>query len=126
MNVRIGVALICFSVALLLFGSKGCDLPIGPSEKATSATYIYEKDDGPIPPAVLAGLNRLNIERNIIATTLDDDVVDGSGDIPEQYKPVHEAAPEADRPALVVLAGKKAINVVKSPTTAEQVWEAVR
>lgn len=56
MNVRIGVALICFSVALLLVGSKGCDLPIGPSVEPIAgggfrALVVYNSDTSRLAPA---------------------------------------------------------------------------
>jgi hypothetical protein len=55
-------------------------------ELATSAVYVYEKDESAIPVGVTVGLNRLNRERHIVATLLEADTTDGSGDVPEQYR----------------------------------------
>lgn len=94
-------------------------------ETATAATYVYEKDSHTLPSAVLAALNRLNRERKIVATAIEADVRDGTGDVPEQYKVPLAAAKEAGLPALVVTGSKGVIRVVKSPTTEQQVLDAV-
>ena len=54
-----------------------------------------------------------------------DDGADGAGDVPQQYAAPLAAAREAGLPALVVTAGETVLKVVKSPTTAAQVMEAV-
>lgn len=90
---------------------------------ATAATYIYEKDNGGVPPAVSAGLSELNA-KGITATTFEEDTVDGSGQVPDQYKVSLPAAREVGLPALVVMAGETVKRVVKAPTTMEQVVEA--
>lgn len=110
--------------ALWYFTSgKGIPSAIAPA-KATAAVYVHEKDDGPVPSPVLAALSKLNL-RGIVATTFDDDVTDGSGETPEQYKVPLAAAKEAGMPALVVTNGPAVIRVVKSPTTEASVLEAV-
>lgn len=110
-------------------------MPPGPSpttttkpspNKATAATFVYEKDLHAIPPAVLGALNKLNRELGIIATVFEQDTVDGGGQVPEQYKVALAAAKEVGLPALVVLSGQKVLRVVKDPKTAEQVEEAVK
>jgi hypothetical protein len=53
-------------------------------------------------------------------------VVDGDGEVPDQYAAAIEAARKAGLPALVIMAGGKVLRVVKAPTTAEQVTEAVK
>lgn len=98
--------------------------PVDPDNKALAATFVYEKDEHVVPAAVLSGLNKLNRERKIIATLLDDDTTDGGGNIPEQYKLIVPAARAAGLPALVVTGAKGVIRVVKSPTTEAQVLEA--
>jgi hypothetical protein len=97
-----------------------------PTTKATAATYVYEKDTTAIPAAVMAGLNRLNREKKIIATVFEQDTTDGTNEIPEQYKAAVAEAKKAGLPCLVVLAGANVLGVVKAPTTVEQVWEAVK
>lgn len=98
--------------------------PVSPST-VTAAVYVYEKDDGPVPPGVSAGIDRLNRERNITASLFEDDTVDGTGETPDQYKPALAAAKAKSIPSLVVLAGTNAVKVVEKPTTAEQILGAV-
>lgn len=99
-------------------------VPVVPATKVTSVTYVYEKDDGGVPSAVMAGLNRLNREKGIRATVAEDDITDGDGDVPDQYKTVFTAAKAAGLPALVVLSGETVVRTVKAPTTEAAVWEA--
>lgn len=96
-----------------------------PVEKATAATFVYEKDQHALPPPVLAALNRLNRERGIVATVLEADTKDGTGEVPEQYKVPLAAAKEAGLPALVVTGLKGVIRVVKDPKTEQAVMDAV-
>lgn len=93
--------------------------------KATSATYVYEKDATAIPPAVGAALNRLNREKQILATLFEQDTTDGTGETPKQYVVPLAAAKQAGLPALVVTAGDKVLRVVKNPQTDTQVMEAI-
>lgn len=92
---------------------------------ATAAVYVYEKDDGPIPAGVLSGINRLNRERKIVASLFEDDVTDGAGEVPAQYRPAIAAAKSSGIPAFVVLSGTATIRVVSRPTTEAQVMGAV-
>jgi hypothetical protein len=98
--------------------------PPGPTDPVTSATYIYEKDNGGVPFGVHAALSELN-SSTLRATTFEEDTTDSSGDVPDQYKAPLAAAREAGLPALVVMAGEKVRRVVKAPTTREQVINAV-
>lgn len=101
-------------------------LPPGPTV-GTAVVYVYEKDDGGVPPAISAAISELNAPPfNLRAGTTDDDVTDGSGAIPDQYAVSIPAARAAGLPALVVTAGKAVKKVVKAPTTKEQVLEAIR
>lgn len=88
--------------------------------KSTSAVYVYEKDAGPIPNAVSAGIDKLNRDRKIPVTLFEVDTKDGTGDIPEQYKAAVAAAKNETLPAFVALSGSNVIKVVKAPKTAEE------
>lgn len=92
---------------------------------ATTAVYVYEKDTHAVPIGVTVGLNRLNRERGIVATLFEEDTTDGTGEVPEQYRPALAAARKAGLPAFVVLAGDAAVAVIKSPTTADEIVGAV-
>lgn len=93
--------------------------------KATAAVYIYEKDTTAIPPAVGAALNRLNREKQIVATLFEQNTTDGTGETPKQYVVPLAAAKQAGLPALVVTAGEKVLRVVVDPQTEAQVMEAI-
>ena len=112
------------AVLLLLTSGKGCVVPVIAPAKATAATYVFEKDSTGIPGAVLSAINKLN-RRGITATNHEVDTVDGSGEIPDQYKVPVAAAKVAGLPSLVVTAGEKVLAVVKDPKTEEAVLEAV-
>ena len=96
-----------------------------PLDKVTSVTYVHDihgENDKPIPSAVRSGLNRLNIEKNILATIVEIDSPDGTGDVPEQYKLDIEAAKKEGLPAVVSRSGDKVLKVVKDPSTEEQIY----
>lgn len=123
---NLSVLIVVVSAMLMLAARNGVALPtLIESPLPSAVTYVYEKDNTPLYPQVSAGLNRLNRERKIRATAIDDDVLDGTGQVPEQYKVAIPAAQEAGLPALVVTAGDTVLKVVKDPTTVEQVWGAV-
>lgn len=98
---------------------------VPPTTKALAATFVYEKDSHAIPVGVLAALNKLNRERGIVATVLEADTTDGTGEVPEQYRVALAAAKEAGLPCLVVTGLAGVIRVVKSPTTEQAVLDAV-
>lgn len=120
------VVVLLLRAAAMGFPSLVVESPDAPApSKVTAATYFYEKDDSSIPPAVQSGLNRLNRERGIVATAEDDDVKDGDGEVPDQYRISLPKAKEIGVPCLVVMAGEQVVNTVKAPTTEGQVLEAV-
>jgi hypothetical protein len=116
------VGLVVFAGASIY--QKQSDAP-GPSP-ATSAIYVYEKDDTAPTNGVQSAINRLNREKKILAALFEEDTVDGTGETPYWAAvPVAEAR-KAGLPALVVTNGERVVNVVKAPTTEEQVFGAVR
>lgn len=92
---------------------------------ATAAVYVYEKDNHAIPAHVTVAINRLNRERKIVATLLEDDTTNGDGEIPTQYRLALEAARKAGLPAVVALAGGQVIRVTPAPASEAAVMEAV-
>lgn len=99
--------------------------PVVPSP-VKRVTYVYEKDDGEIPSEVAVALDRLNRDRKIMATKFEDDSTDGDEQVPEQYKAALAIAREFGEPILVIefIDGRTPL-YVKSPTTKEQVLQAV-
>ncbi len=100
--------------------------PVDPDTKVTSAVYVFEKDQGGVPAAVMSGMNRLNREKKIVATVYEQDSKDGTGDTPDQYKVPLEEAKKAGLPALVLMADKTFLKVVKAPKTEAEVVEAIK
>lgn len=95
------------------------------AKTATAAVYVYEKDATAVPPGVTVGLNRLNRERQILATLVEADATDGDGEVPDQYRAAVESAKARGLPALVVLSGSTVLAIVKAPTDADAVVRAV-
>jgi len=77
-------------------------------EQIDQAIYLYEKDDGPIPPGVMAALSKANEESEgeIIAVPFEEDQRDGDGDVPERYAVAYKAGMQFKRPCLVLVSGK--------------------
>lgn len=117
-----GIGWVLVILVLLAFSGGGGII----GGKPTAVTYIFEKDSTFIPPPVASGLSRLNREKGIVATEIDDDVLDESGSVPEQYRVSIPAARSAGLPALVVMSGDKVRRVVKDPKTEEAVMEAAK
>lgn len=101
------------------------DDPVSP-DTVTAAVYVYEKDDGPVPVGVSAGIDKLNREKKLTASLFEKDTVDGTGQVPGQYRPALDAAKAKAIPSLVVLAGTNAIKVVEKPKTQEDIIGAVK
>jgi hypothetical protein len=97
---------------------------VDPTTKPTAATYVYEKDQGGVPSAVMSGLNRLNREKKVLATVFERDSTDGS-EVPEQYKIPLAEANKAGLPALVITSGSTVLKVIKAPKTEAEIVEAV-
>lgn len=90
--------------------------------KPTGIVYVYEKDQGGVPSPVSVALDKLN-RKGILATTFEEDTVDGTGQTPDQYRVPLKAAQEAGLPAVVATNGDKVLRVVKAPTQEAQVLE---
>jgi len=104
--------------------------PVTPDQpsKITAVTYVYEKDEGPVPAAVNLGLVKLN-KLGILATEFERNVFDGLP-IPEQYAEAKEKAEAAGLPQLVAIAGNKVVRLVadrkESPLTEAKILEAAQ
>lgn len=101
--------------------------PVDPApSKVDRVTFVYEKSKHPIPLEVAAALSKLNTEAGILATSFEQDSVDGDGDTPDQYKIALEAAKKAGLPCLVVQSGSTVYKIKQSPKTAADVTEAIK
>lgn len=122
----IGIILIVLGLLKVDFGVI-LDLPLPNNPTTlTAAVYVYEKDEGPIPAGVYAGIEKLNTEKNIVASIFEKDTIDGTGETPEQFKPALDAAKASSIPSLVILSGTTAINIVEKPHTEEEILEAIK
>lgn len=91
-----------------------------PTTKPTAVTYVYEKDDTALEPAIMAALDQLNRTKGVKATLYEHDTPNGNDQVPEQYKAALAAGKSVGLPALVVTAGNVIIKSISKPT-AEQV-----
>jgi hypothetical protein len=112
--------LLLLFVLYLMFQGGG-----GGSSKPTAATYFYEKDSTAIPSVIEAAIDQIN-RLGIKASIEDDDVQDGSGDIPLQYKLALPAAQAAGLPCFVTYTKDKVLKVIKDPKTDTELLEAVK
>lgn len=85
-------------------------------------TYVYEKDDSPVPSEIHAGINRLKREKKVLASLFEEDTTDADGDVPDQYKVALSEARAAGLPALVAEYADKSRKVLVNPKTEAQVW----
>jgi hypothetical protein len=60
-----------------------------------------------------------------VATLLEADPDDGTGDVPEQYREALAAATASGLPALVVLSGTTVLSVTPAPVDADAILRAV-
>lgn len=98
-----------------------------PNKKPTAVTYVFEKDQGPVPRPVQSALNKIHGESSgVVASLFEDDSTTGGGAVPKQYQVPLKAAREAGLPCLVVTSGDVVLRTVKAPTTEAQVLEAAK
>lgn len=118
MDGRVWFVVILLVLAAML-GGGGDISPLAPG--VTAVTYVYEKDDTAVPSEVMSGINRLNREKKVTASIVDDDVKDGNGETPAQYAAPIEASKKDGLPILVATNGATVVRVVKNPKTEAEV-----
>lgn len=101
------------------------------SKTPNRVTYVYEKDSSLVPPGVAAALAKLNKQSidaggSLVASELEEDTVDGSGQVPDQYKEALQAAKNVGLPALVIEYPTGAPKTIKNPKTEAEVLEACK
>jgi len=98
-----------------------------PNPQVTRVTYVYEKDQGGVPPGVASGLTKLNVDPDFsgVSSEFEEDTVTGDGEVPAQYVTALTEARKAGLPCLVVERGDK-VEVVKAPNTEQDVLDAVK
>lgn len=103
------------------------ELP-SPTTDPKRVTYVYEKDEGGVPPGVAAALIKINRDSPaIIASEFENDTVDGTGQVPEQYAKALAEARKAGLPALVVEdSNGNVLQVLKAPKTQEEVLAVLK
>lgn len=99
--------------------------PVTPT-RIDRVTYLYEKDESNIPKPVSFALDRLNKEyKDVIATSFEDDILDGDDEVPDQYKIALAAARKTGLPCLVIQAKDTVVRVLKDPKTEAEVMNEV-
>lgn len=88
--------------------------------------YIYDHPDMAVPSEVRNAIDILNQRKGFQATIHEKDSLTGDGKVPEQYVVPIEEAEKVGLPAFVVTGNGKAIRVVKSPTTVDEILEAAK
>jgi hypothetical protein len=102
--------------------------PQPPNQKITRVTWVWEKDDGPIPRYVATALQKLSDPAggySVVATDFEDDTTDGDGQVPDQYKLALETSKTTGVPVLVLQSDGIVVKTMKPKTEAE-ILEAVR
>lgn len=92
-----GAAVVLWALCLAVYLRDGGGLPNLVKPAATAVTYVYEKDETAVPAAVAGALDALN-RQGIKANAIDDDVVNGKGEVPAQYKASILASKESGIP----------------------------
>lgn len=101
--------------------------PPDPAKPLKRVTYVYEKDNNHVPREVSAALHRINAEfKDAIASEFEEDTVDGTGQVPDQYQFALQEARKVGLPALVVEWTNNYFRAVKNPTTEASVMEALK
>lgn len=103
------------------------DQPL-PNNRVSRVTYVWDEDKSAVPHLVAKALQRLNADfpGSLVASEFEDSTVDGTGDVPEQYKVALEAARKAGLPALVIQSGSTVLRVITNPKTEQDVQDAVK
>lgn len=117
------IAILALTLLAAWWAGEG-GLPNVLPSKIDRATYVYEKDQGSVPPAIAQILKETNQEGEVVATAFEQHTVDASGNTPPQFRTTLSAAKEAGLPSLVLQAGDKVVKVIEKPT-AEQVREVL-
>lgn len=93
-----------------------------PSTQIKAITYIFDKSKTAPPPGVVKGLDRLNREKKIKATMLEDPSNNENGRVAKQYERALAAAKSAGMPVAVVEYTDGSTKTVADPRTDEQMW----
>lgn len=102
------------------------DKPPATPMRIDRVTYVYEQRDNNVPGPVSFALDRLNKEyKDVIATSFEEDTLDGDDEVPDQYKIALAAAQNVGLPALVIQAGTTVVRVLKDPKTEAEVMNEV-
>lgn len=101
--------------------------PPPPAPGVTMVTYVYEKDQTPMPPEVSAELQRLNAdgESSVVASEFEEDTVNGLGQTPTQYVTALAEARKVGLPAVVIQGADGTLKAIRNPTAAE-ITEALK
>lgn len=115
-------------LGLVFLVSRNQPTPPAPptTDQIVRLTYVYEKDQGSIPPAISAGLSAVSLSReSVVASAYEDDSTNGLDRVPKQYERAAEASREYGTPCLVAESVERVVRVKLKPTTEQHVMEAL-
>jgi len=104
----------------------GCEFPTTtqplptPSQPTAPAivrlTYVYEKDQGGIPPALAAAISDAELSSGSVRVgVFEEDSTTGAGNVPEQFRRAKEAADKYGKPCLVAESADAVVRVRLKP-----------
>lgn len=121
MSLNRNTAIVLILILLVLASQNSTTTP---SSKVDRVSYIYEKDDGAVPPPIQYAMRELN-KLAIIATVFEIDSTTGLDAVPTQDAIAVAAARNAGLPCLIIQQGQTVVKIVKAPTTVTHVADAV-
>lgn len=131
MNLTTGQKLLILLAAWwLLGGARGCELVSPAPATPPLIVMLYEADHGNLPSYAIGAANELTAAGREVRM-VDDDVLDGTGEVPAWLKPALEpgralmGSGQADD-ALVLLDGPRVVKAVKLPADKPGILEAVK
>lgn len=98
------------------------DEPTPPTTKIASIQYVYEQREGGPSNEIQSVMDRINREKKIKTTMVDDDAENADGQIPKQYRVAIEESKKIGVPCVVALDTEgRMVKSIKKPT-ADQMW----
>lgn len=120
------LSILLLATTLTLIGCPDPIPPVVPVETISKITYVYEKDEGGVPSAILAALSEVESSHaSVTVSVFEDDTVDGTGQVPVQFQRAKEASDKYGRPCLVAESVERVVRVRLKPKGREDVLYAL-
>jgi hypothetical protein len=133
---RLSLTVLVLAVAAMLLagGGKGCSFPTVAPSVTPLIVMLHEAKHGPLPSAAVGAANELTTSGREVRM-VDDDVLDGSGEVPDWLKPALEPGrklmggvddKQQQDDALILLNGDRVVKAIKMPATRPEIVEACK